>query len=306
MKNTELNLIPIFVAIFEERSISNAASRLGITQPAVSKSLKRLRETYNELLFHSTSKGIQPTTFASNIYPDLARSLSHFNCTIDASRNFNPEKSTKSFSIASISMANYIIFPDLLSKISQTAPNISVDIYPLFSEDHETDLRLQKYDLIVDHTLTSPTNFKKKEIFTDKLFVVGSKHHPRLADKKITGDEFLNEKHIEVSRWALGQNFFTDEFIPELEMRNITHRVANEIDMLPIINQTEMIGLVHQSTLQHAPNSLELKIIPPPFKIHSCGLSMIWHPNRDTDIAHHWLRKQIISTSSSIKPFKGK
>ncbi len=75
MKSTELNLIPIFVAIYEEQNLSRAANRMDISQPAVSKALARLRDIYDEPLFHRTTSGVEPTTFAIDIYPAMAAAL---------------------------------------------------------------------------------------------------------------------------------------------------------------------------------------------------------------------------------------
>ncbi|MFM5480118.1 LysR family transcriptional regulator [Aeromonas veronii] len=86
IRSTELNLIPIFVAIYEERSLSRAATRMEISQPAVSKALKRLREIYGDPLFNRKVVGMEPTSFAIDIYPAMAAALKNFSSTLSTSR----------------------------------------------------------------------------------------------------------------------------------------------------------------------------------------------------------------------------
>lgn len=300
MKNTELNLIPVFVAIYEEQSLSGAASRLGISQPAVSKALKRLREIYDDSLFHRTASGVEPTTFANDIYPALAASLKNFNSTLEASRDFNPKTSTKTFSIASVSVANCAVIPDLLVRLAKIAPKVSLEVHPLFSEDHESDLRLQRYDLVIDRSRKEITTLKSQEIFKDKLYVVAAKDHPRLTGDCLTTEQYLAEQHVVIARWQTRKSFFDETDLPEFGKRNIIYRAAGEVDMLPVISRTEAIGMVTHSTYSQFSLGLGVKAFPMPFGPSEYGLSMLWHPSRNSDSAHQWLRQQIVKIASKL------
>lgn len=134
MKNTDLNLIPIFVAIFEEQNLSKAAARLDISQPAVSKALARLRDIYDEPLFHRSPSGVEPTSFAVDIYPAMLTAFKNFTSTLSASSEFEAKVSNRIFSIACVSVASYELMPQLLKQIRQHAPNISLEVHPLFTK----------------------------------------------------------------------------------------------------------------------------------------------------------------------------
>ncbi|MDW2459423.1 LysR family transcriptional regulator, partial [Vibrio sp. 1249-1] len=114
MKPTDLNLIPIFIAIYEEGNLSKAAARLSITQPAVSKALARLRDIYDEPLFHRCTKGVEPTSFAMDIYPALLTSVQNFTSTLTASSEFDPKVSNRVFSIACVSVASFELLPQVM------------------------------------------------------------------------------------------------------------------------------------------------------------------------------------------------
>lgn len=199
-KTTELNLIPIFVAIYEEQNLSRAARRLSISQPAVSKALKRLREVYDDPLFHRTTNGVEPTSFGMDIYPAFSAALSNFNSTLSASRDFDPKTSQKTFSIASVSVTGFNWLNHLVAEIRDKAPAINLEVHPLFTQDYETDLRLQRYDLIIDIAPNTRSFLKHEPLVREEACVVYSKDHPRL-EGNISKDEFFSESHVVLARW---------------------------------------------------------------------------------------------------------
>lgn len=116
----------------------------------MSKALARLRDIYDEPLFHRSTSGVEPTSFAMDIYPAMVAALKNFTSTLSASSSFDPKVSNRIFSIACVSVASYELMPQLMRQIREQAPNIGLEVHPLFTEDYESDLRLQRYDLIID------------------------------------------------------------------------------------------------------------------------------------------------------------
>ncbi|OLQ92114.1 LysR family transcriptional regulator [Vibrio panuliri] len=292
MKNTDLNLVPIFVAIFEEQNLSKAALRLDISQPAVSKALARLRDIYDEPLFHRSPNGVEPTAFASDIYPAMVAALKNFTSTLSASRDFDPSIANKTFSIACVTVASYQLIPQLFKQIRQIAPHISLEIHPLFTEDHESDLRLQRYDLIVDMAPRGRTMLRHETIFSERLMVVCSVDHPRIKNS-ITVEQFLAEQHVVVSRWQSRQSLLDEEDIADLNRREIVYRAPGALEMLPVIRDSELIGMLPESTIRAFSDSYQIKGVSLPFKDKVYDLCSIWHPSRSNESAHIWLRKQL-------------
>ena len=292
MKSTELNLIPIFVAIYEEKNLSKAAARMNISQPAVSKALKRLREIYDDPLFHRNTSGVEPTVFSSDIYPAMSAALKNFTSTLSASREFDPKTSTRIFSIAVVSTVSYSLIPKLIKQLRAVAPNISLEIHPQFTEDLESDLRLQRYDLVIDMAIRGRTLLKSEVIYSEKLQVVCSKNHPRIGDS-ISLEEFLKEEHVAASRWHSRSSLLNGEDIGELDGRNIVIRAAGAFEMMPIIGSTEMIGMLPQSSIESLGEYYHLKSMDLPFDRQQHDLCTIWHPSRTSESGHRWLRQQI-------------
>lgn len=300
MKTTELNLIPIFVAIYEEQSLSKAAKRLSISQPAVSKSLKRLREVYDDPLFNRSNNGMEPTSFAMDIYPAFEAALVNFNSTLTSSRNFNPKASNKTFSIACISVVGFNWITTLLAHIREIAPNINLEVHPLFTQDYETDLRLQRYDLIIDIAPHSSSVLKHELLVKEEACVVYSMNHSRLQEQ-ISEEAFFKEEHIALSRWQVRGSLLSNKHIDNLETRKITHRMPSAVEMLSIIESSDNIGILPKSTVEYFQTLFKVKTAPLPFSHKHFDFCAIWHPSRTYDSAHKWLRQQLQATAGMSK-----
>ncbi|EHU9449096.1 LysR family transcriptional regulator [Vibrio vulnificus] len=300
MKNTDLNLIPIFVAIFEEQNLSKAAVRLDISQPAVSKALARLRDIYDEPLFHRSPSGVEPTSFAVDIYPAMLTAFKNFTSTLSASSEFEAKVSNRIFSIACVSVASYELMPQLLKQIRQHAPNISLEVHPLFTEDYESDLRLQRYDLIIDMAPRGWTPLKVEPIFSERLMVVCCADHPRIADACSVA-QFLAEEHVVVSRWHARKSLMSAEDIADLAQRKIVYRASGALEMLPVIHGSEYIGMLPESTINAFAGTYNIKAVSLPFEHDVYDLCAIWHPSRSSESAHQWLRNQLKAAVKVLK-----
>ncbi|EJE8556567.1 LysR family transcriptional regulator [Vibrio vulnificus] len=300
MKNTDLNLIPIFVAIFEEQNLSKAAARLDISQPAVSKALARLRDIYDEPLFHRSPSGVEPTSFAVDIYPAMLTAFKNFTSTLSASSEFEAKVSNRTFSIACVSVASYELMPQLLKQIRQHAPNISLEVHPLFTEDYESDLRLQRYDLIIDMAPRGWTTLKVEPIFSERLMVVCCADHPRIAEACSVA-QFLAEEHVVVSRWHARKSLMSEEDIADLAQRKIVYRASGALEMLPVIHGSEYIGMLPESTINAFAGTYNIKAVSLPFEHDIYDLCAIWHPSRSSESAHQWLRNQLKAAVKVLK-----
>ncbi|MFA0719204.1 LysR family transcriptional regulator, partial [Vibrio splendidus] len=152
MKNTDFSLIPYFVVMMEELSISNTAKRFGVTQPAISKALNRLKETYDDPLFVKTKEGYRPSSFCYDIYPQIKQAYDAFESTFPSKRKFDPTKIERSFNVACISGATYSLMKRVSDILYAETPDIGLHIDPYYTADIILDLRQHRYDLCIVHT----------------------------------------------------------------------------------------------------------------------------------------------------------
>ena len=298
-KEIDFNLIPFFLAIYEEGNISVAAKKLGVTQPAASKNLKRLREKYDDVLFIRHHNGVSPSNKAIEIYPALAAANKLYASTLEHLNRFSPISSDRSFSMACINIASYQLIPELLTQVRKKAPNITIDVHPLYSEDYEMDLRVKRYDFVIDAPQLRTSSLRYKPIGKREIVVVCAKNHPRLGES-ISQTEFLNEDHIVLGSWQHKVNPLSNSDIVELSHRSTPYSVSNALDMLKTVEKTDVICLMDSTITKSFEQLMEIKVLPFPFEQTKWDLCLIYHPNRATDSGHKWMRNIISDASEKI------
>lgn len=298
-KEIDFNLIPFFLAIYEEGNISVAAKKLGVTQPAASKNLKRLRDKYDDVLFIRHHNGVSPSNKAIEIYPALAAANKLYASTLEHLNRFSPTSSDRNFSIACINVASYQFVPELLAKVREKAPNITIDVHPLYSEDYEMDLRVKRYDFVIDAPQLRTSSLRYKTIDNREIVVVCAKDHPRLG-WSISQEEFLHEDHVVLGSWQHKINPLSNSDIIELSHRSTPYSVSNALDMLKTVEKTDIICLMDSTITQSFEQLMNIKVLPFPFEQKKWELCLIYHPNRVTDSGHKWMRNVIKATSEKI------
>ncbi|ELO1776177.1 LysR family transcriptional regulator [Vibrio fluvialis] len=291
----DLNLIPVFIAIFEELNLSKAAARLSVSQPAISKSLNKLRQSYNDQLFYRCKNGVTPTSLSEYIYPTLSSCYSDYMSTICSSSKFDLLNVRRTFTIGCISGANYDLIPALVEMISFLSPNISLEICPISSKEHYTEkLRLQKFDLVIDLHPGESTFLDSRKLLDVELVVGCSCRHPRLTGNTMTKEEYFYEDHVSVYDWAKRAHLFGSNVLSELSRRKIAYTATSMLDILPVISNSEMISIIPASVLKKFSGFFDLKMLPIPInELSTISLYILWHPNRNEDCAHIWLRQVI-------------
>lgn len=300
MKNTDLNLIPIFVTIYEERSLSKSADRLGITQPAVSKALKRLRDIYNDSLFLRDNSCMVPTPRAIDIYPAMSAALTNYTSTITMDDAFDPTTAERVYSFAVIPGLGHTFLPYIFSKLREQSPNLHFETHPKFSKDTELDLRLQRYDFVIDAEHFAPSFIKSHHLFDEELIAVMNKDHPRIDDE-MTLEQFLNEDHTVVSGWQVRSSLMSQAPISELNSRKVVYRTTTITECLPLVAQTDILAICSKKIVEQNSLAYNVKYFPLPIEKQSLSINLYWHPSRDADLGHVWLRELLIKEGSRFK-----
>ena len=128
LSDKDLNLFVVFDVIYTERNLTKAGEVLGITQPAVSNALSRLRKNFNDELFVRTSKGMLPTPVAQNMVKDIRQALDLIRNSISESESFNPKTAQITFRISIGDTSEYRLLPELIKNISKSAPEVGIEI----------------------------------------------------------------------------------------------------------------------------------------------------------------------------------
>jgi DNA-binding transcriptional LysR family regulator len=284
----DLNLFVVMDAIYRERSVTRAAGRLHITQPAISNSLARLREAFDDQLFVRTPEGMAPTPVTENVIGDVRRALGLLSKSVGVNARFDAEKSEKVFRLAMSDLAETLILPTLMQKLSEDAPNASITCYYLERETAASELKAGNLDLLLDSPVFNARELETKPLATLPYVVAMRSGHP-LARKKLTVDEYLAGEHLHVSGRRKGRGQVDIGLHTIGKARRIAMRLQNYQVAAKIAEQTSLLW----TTPKAMANLTGLIQKEPPFKIEPVTWNLFWHRSADDDPANIWIRNRV-------------
>lgn len=197
LSKVDLNLFIVFDAIYTEANLTRAGQIVGITQPAVSNALSRLRETFNDPLFVRTAQGMVPTPMAQNIIGPVRNALALLRTSVQESRIFNPQQANKTFRISMTDLTEAVILPPLFQRLRRLAPAVLIESF--LCKRRETTKEPAAGRLISPSTpLNTDPQVRHVKLMQDRYVCALRQGHP-LADSKLTLDSYLGMTHIHIS-----------------------------------------------------------------------------------------------------------
>ena len=297
LSDKDLNLFVVFDVIYTERNLTKSGEVLGITQPAVSNALSRLRENFNDELFVRTSKGMVPTPVAENMVNDIRQALDLIRNSISESESFNPKTANATFRISIGDTSEYRLLPQLIKNISNLASGVDVESYLTPRTETPKELAAGNIDFAIDPPIHSDPNLRNKKIYQDDYVLVVNKKHPIAKKKKISLEDYLNLSHIHISKRASGLGH-VDTTLNRLGLtRRIALKAQHFLVAPYIIDQSNLA----MTTIKSFSRGRELKVFQLPFKINPLVLHLYWHGNKDMDPANKWMRELILNTYGKIQ-----
>jgi DNA-binding transcriptional LysR family regulator len=305
----DLNLLVYLDVLLEEKNVTKAAGKLGITQPAMSNGLKRLRELFGDPLLIRTSSGMTPTERALALRPVIREALGIIEQTVQPQEAFDARNSDRVFRIMTSDYAESTLIPLLLTKIQEQAPHIRLDILTP-SDVAFNDIEQAKVDMAINRFDQMPNSFHQKTIWYDNFSCLMSKDNAIVEDFNL--QSYISAPHIWVSKTGMGkgvginpndvQKFGrVDEALHQYGLlRNITVFTRHYQVAVLLAQQPKLIAtLPTRLALMQADNP-KLVIKKPPFSITPFELKMAWSPLLQHNHAHQWLRQLIFETRDEI------
>jgi DNA-binding transcriptional LysR family regulator len=291
MRHQEISLLVIFDAIMTEGSITRAADRLELTQPAVSNALSRMRQAWNDELFIKDGRNIQPTIYAQNLWKRVRNPLMELEDAVDV-EGFDPASSQRTFRIAAADAIIDTAWAPLRKIIEEQAPNINVHAVP-YTISNATDLLDNaEVDLVVGVLLDNNETICSEYLYSPCYICVMRPDHP-LTQADFTLEDFANSDHLLVSLSGEASGY-TDEVLAQHGLSRRIAMTVNHFSAVPkLISQSDLIAIVPSSTMEEAIFSGQLAVVEPPTDINSLQINNYWHRRQDTDKGLTWLRSHI-------------
>ncbi len=290
LRSVDLNLITVFDAVMQEQNITRAAQTLGMSQPAVSNAVSRLKVMFNDELFMRNGRGIKPTQRARQLFGPIRQAIQLIKNELPTSI-FVPETSTRSFKLAICSPSDMRFVPHILNGISLIAPSITVQIETESDEDVISKLRYQEIDFIIDYMRFRESGFCSTEMFNDELVLVASKDHPRISNS-VTMKELRKESHAVLKRkgdfYGYGEIFYRDAGFKE------AYQGVSLSNILYVVSQSDLVAIAPRWIVEKGQDE-HLKLMPLPIENNHISGYLSWHASAEKDKGHLWMRDRLLS-----------
>jgi DNA-binding transcriptional LysR family regulator len=292
-KHPDLNLLPIVVALYDELSVSRAARQLGMSQPAVSKALRRLRETFDDALFVRGPSGIVPTPRAHAIVRTARPHLQHLREDLLKGERFDPATSTRPIVLGLSDIAEMAFLPSILDYLRVQAPKCPV--VTVTARDASLAEALEKGDVDVAagyFPALAQRNFRQRRLSKHGFACLMRSGHP-LWKSRLTVSAFLAAEHIVVRREGRSQDIL-ERFIERRKMRRkIAMYTSNVLSVPFIVMDTQFVAtLPYAVVTRFASITSSVAAALPPFDL-TYDLKLHWHRRFDNEPRSMWLREQL-------------
>jgi LysR family transcriptional regulator, mexEF-oprN operon transcriptional activator len=295
----DLNLLIVFDALMMEQNVTRAGKRVGLSQPATSNALARLRRLLNDDLFIRTAAGLRPTPTAITLQQQLSPALRQVQRALLEQSRFDPASSDRVFAIGMSDYLEFTLLPHLMQMLQTLAPQVSVQIR---SGDRQKLLALLdsgEIDLVCGVFPEKLREHNEQLLFQDSYVCVCRQDHPVIGDS-LSLEEYLAAAHLLVSVMEdrIGR---VDHLLAKRDLkRHIALSIPHFLSAPFVLMQTDLIAtLAHRVALTYAQHQ-RLKLLPIPLKISGFSVSMRWHRLTDASPACQWLRSVVLRVNQMI------
>ncbi|NKF52297.1 LysR family transcriptional regulator [Shewanella sp. WXL01] len=297
----DLNLLVILQVLLEEQSVTRAASRLNVSQSAVSKSLNRLRDTLDDPLFQRTAHGLKPTAHAeilSQQLPNLLQSLYQ----LTQPPAFLPSDSQRRFSFAMVESAYETLFPLFIGPLLKQAPQLKLDSY-VWNQNSLQDLQLGQIDFGITgrdiHPQADkqfdqlPEGIEQQSLFQDRQVCLVRDDHPildKVQNQQWQIADYLDLYHVQVR--CEGKDWWAMDYY--LAEQNLTRKISVTLPdfygAASLCAHTDLIFTLPSSFAKHAMKLYPLSLIELPFEFIPMEYVLLWHERNNAEPGHKWIR----------------
>jgi len=288
----DLNLFRIFDAIYRNRSITQAALRIGISQPAVSNALGKLRGIFQDRLFVRTSEGMTPTPLATRIHPVVRQALLKLDDIVEHSFLFDPLKCTKTFRFAMTDYGTTTVLPSIVERITRHVPNAMIRIRRLDQREVINQLALGEIDFAFSTDNNDFADIYAGNLFSDHFICMVRGDHPSL-DGNLTKEDLQRLPHVLYTPQDGSRGVVADV----LEEEGLQHRTmaftAHAFSIPSIIQGSDAITIIPNRFAEHFMRLGNFRVLPLPIEVPSIVMKQYWHLRTLNEPANVWLRSEL-------------
>lgn len=293
LRELDLNLLLVFQQLLLDRSVSVAAERLGLTQPAISNALKRLRAVLQDELFLRTSRGMEPTPYALHLAEPVGYALGTLQNALAHRNGFDPLASERCFRLALTDIGEIYFLPPLMDALAQRAPRVRIETRRPDAGELKEDMAAGQVDLAIGLLPDLQSGFFQRRLFHHSYVCLFRRGHP-LARPPLSLQQFCELEHVEVRPANTGHS----EVAGLIERSGIKPRmrlsVPHFIAVGPILQSTDLVATVPQRFAERVEQAFGLQSSPHPVPLPEIAINLFWHARYHRDPASLWLRQLLV------------
>jgi len=289
IKDVDLNLLAVFNQLLVERRVSKVAENLGLTQPAISNALARLRKLLGDELFLRTPGGMEPTPFADQLAEPVAYALGMIHSALNQRSTFDPAVSERVFTIGMTDIGEIYFLPSLMERLAAAAPRLSLSTVRNTAVNLRDEMSAGHVDLAIGLLPQLKGGFYQRRLFKQRYVCMFRKAH-RLDKRKISLQEFSAAEHVVVVSAGTGHGK-VDELLERSGIeRKVRLTVPHFVAIGHILHNTNMVATVPERLAQRMVEPFGLSYVSHPAALPEVAINVFWHAKHHKDPANQWLR----------------
>jgi len=289
IKDVDLNLLAVFNQLLVERRVSKVAENLGLTQPAISNALARLRKLLGDELFLRTPGGMEPTPFADQLAEPVAYALGMIHSALNQRSTFDPAVSERVFTVGMTDIGEIYFLPSLMERLAAAAPRLSLSTVRNTAVNLRDEMSAGHVDLAIGLLPQLKGGFYQRRLFKQRYVCMFRKAH-RLDKRKISLQEFSAAEHVVVVSAGTGHGK-VDELLERSGIeRKVRLTVPHFVAIGHILHSTNMVATVPERLAQRMVEPFGLSYVSHPAALPEVAINVFWHAKHHKDPANQWLR----------------
>jgi DNA-binding transcriptional LysR family regulator len=288
----DLNLLVVLDAILEHRNVTRAGAAVGLSQPAMSAALARLRRVFNDPLFVRSGAEMKPTSRALELTAPVRQVMDTVRADILQCSRFDPSTSDRRFALLTSELGEMLFLPPLLVQLAEIAPRVRIATLARAPQAAAEALESGVADLALGYfpDLHKP-GFVEQKLFDNSAVCLVRRGHPCVGSR-LTPEGYLAAAHIVVR--PDGREHVFDQFVQRRRLRrNVVLELSHFFSLLPVLESSDLIATVPRDMAELCKRYADLHILELPLRTPSIPIHQTWHERVHRDPAHAWLRGMI-------------
>lgn len=294
LKDIDLNQLVVFQQLIVERRVSRVAETLGLTQPAVSNTLAKMRRQFGDELFLRTPAGMVPTPFAEQLAESVGYALGMIHSGLNQQTRFDPASYKRAVSIGMTDIGEIVFLPALIDRVRQAAPGVSLSTVRNAAVNLREEMEAGKVDLAIGLLPQLKAGFFQRRLFQQRYVCLFRRGHALDRPEPVTPQDFSDAEHLVVVSPGTGHGK-VDELIRRAGVeRRVRLTVPHFVGVGHILQGSDLVATVPERLAQHLVEPFGLRHVAHPVKLPDVAINMFWHAKAHRSAANQWLRGVVV------------